>query len=293
MPTGTSGEGSRKDAVRRVGCAAHDIIQWFSGGQYESDSRSKQAPELVIQVWFEKLPDLKDVRMICCGVQKVKRSQDYTLQRYNYYFLCLAVLTLLVRDATEWPSAVTGNSWGDDVNDAILQLQGLKWYDVHQYLGFGFCHLVAPDILEQHTHLLGLLGDALRKDGQFDTAKVIHETLWHEDLGLATHRGLLQTIRGTAHNLLTAGDSYNIQLSQLLSGSEFESTKETMTPEFQRRTRVALVKGTVNIMRNSARAVEATYTMREVEDPTPFGVEFVFFVPLWDVITEKLHTSSG
>ncbi|KAG8764471.1 hypothetical protein FRC12_008085, partial [Ceratobasidium sp. 428] len=108
------GEGSRSDAIRDVGCTAHDLIQWFDAEDYaELEAKHPSVP--IAQIRFRRSFDILDVLAVCYSIQKTKACNIYTLQRYNCYFLCLTVLAMLSRQTANWEQVweadITRKKW--------------------------------------------------------------------------------------------------------------------------------------------------------------------------------------
>ncbi|KAH7332829.1 hypothetical protein B0J17DRAFT_632115 [Rhizoctonia solani] len=268
------GGGSRADAIRSVGCLAHDTIQWFSEGTYSNHPISQEPSELVVRVEFPQAIDLLDVLAICYSVQQVKRSSTYTLQRYNCYFLCSAVLNILARRTTIWAGAFTENTWNGIVDDAVHKLQKMEFDDAYGYLGLGICSLINSDfpVLERRKFILDALREALSHRGLSELNTEIFDTLWFKDLELATHTGLLAGVKAAIELALKCTSTCAMRMKQLLSkDTMFESTKTIMTPKFQRKVTITLVNQAVKSIKTAAKSAAATYAMKQVEDQTSFS----------------------
>ncbi|KAH7333767.1 hypothetical protein B0J17DRAFT_676787 [Rhizoctonia solani] len=152
------GEGSHRSAIKRIGCTAHDIIQWFSGLDCQADAISKEPADLVWQIDFPRNFDLLDVLAICFSIQQTPRCRPYTLQRFNCYFLCLTILTVLARRVGEWEGVVdTDVTWLAIINDLIGYLGHMPCESAEEYIGLGICSLLDPD----HRNPRGFILDAL------------------------------------------------------------------------------------------------------------------------------------
>ncbi|KAG8722560.1 hypothetical protein FRC11_002691, partial [Ceratobasidium sp. 423] len=131
------GEGSRADAIRRIGCTAHDIIQWFPPNGYENDTYSKERTALIMNIDYLESFDLKDVLAICYSIRRGKKSSAYTLQRFNCYFLCATVITILARRVSRWERMITQETWARMVDETTNKLRTMECKDAYEYLGFG------------------------------------------------------------------------------------------------------------------------------------------------------------
>ncbi|KAG8708288.1 hypothetical protein FRC09_001335 [Ceratobasidium sp. 395] len=126
------GEGSRSDAIREVGCTAHDLVQWFDAEDY-AKLEAKHPSVLIAQIQFRRTFDILDVLAVCYTIQKTKTCNTYTLQRYNCYFLCLTVLAMLTRQMANWEQVwdadITKESWrsaSDKMSGFVLESQYSK-----------------------------------------------------------------------------------------------------------------------------------------------------------------------
>ncbi|KAF8606236.1 hypothetical protein BDV93DRAFT_553991 [Ceratobasidium sp. AG-I] len=87
---------ARTDALTKHGSMAHDFAEVYPGDYLETlDEGSK----VLLEVTFLQEVDLMDVLKICYSIQQDSRTRSYTLPRYNCYFFCWCVLTILTREA--------------------------------------------------------------------------------------------------------------------------------------------------------------------------------------------------
>ncbi|KAG8681026.1 hypothetical protein FRC11_001672 [Ceratobasidium sp. 423] len=266
------GEGSRKDAIRRVGCTAHDIIQWFPKSKYCNDPLSKEPSELVVRIEFPREFDLLDILAICFSVQNVEISSAYTLQRYNCYFLCSTVLGILARRTAAWEAAITQDNWGGIVDNALHKLQTMEYTDVYEYLGFGICSLVNPDTPEPCKFILYSLSVFLRTTSIRNLNQDLSDTLWYRDLEPKAHAGLSSDISRAAERALRGTEPCATRMKQLLRNEmDLEPRAVIMKPEFQQTVAYSYVHGMRKAWRTSAQTAASTYAMQRLEDPTPFG----------------------
>ncbi|KAG9082972.1 hypothetical protein FRC06_004755 [Ceratobasidium sp. 370] len=138
------GEGSRTDAIRYIGCTAHDFIQWFTKTDYDRFS-AKCPSVLIVEVDLRQEFDILDVLAICYSIQNTKACRVYTLQRYNCYFLCLTVLAMLTRRVASWETMVTSDEWDSCVSSLLDKLSNLSPDDSKKYPIIRLCALLEPD----------------------------------------------------------------------------------------------------------------------------------------------------
>ncbi|KAG8699088.1 hypothetical protein FRC08_005509, partial [Ceratobasidium sp. 394] len=127
-----TGVGSDLDAVSPSGCVACDMIEWFPGDAYRqfvSDKPSEQVHKLM----FPKEFDLLDVLAICYSIQRNQHARRYTLQRYNCYFFCCAILSVMARRIADWPSILASDLWKTvrqrTLNLLVDAVQSSLWED--------------------------------------------------------------------------------------------------------------------------------------------------------------------
>lgn len=178
------GEGSRADAIRRIGCTAYDLIQWFSPEDYAATKWSRGSQEMLIQVDFPRNFDLLDVLAVCYTIQhEYPRASVYTLQRYNCYFLCNTILVVLTRHVAEWETLLTDASWGAIVDDMIDELRHLSLLPIEQqkaveFFALGFCSLLRPESQDPAGFLLEPLKSRLKTWALERIKKALAELLW-------------------------------------------------------------------------------------------------------------------
>ncbi|KAG8714062.1 hypothetical protein FRC08_012423 [Ceratobasidium sp. 394] len=105
-----TGIGSDIDAISPSGCVACDMIEWFPGDEYQqfiSDKPSEEVHKLRFPTEF----DILDVLAICYSIQQNQHARRYTLQRYNCYFFCSAILSIMARRVADWPSILASDLW--------------------------------------------------------------------------------------------------------------------------------------------------------------------------------------
>ncbi|KDN35093.1 hypothetical protein RSAG8_11875, partial [Rhizoctonia solani AG-8 WAC10335] len=224
------GEGTRADAIRPIGCRAHDIIQRFDKDMYNTHELSQVPSELLVQVEFPHGLDLLDILAICFSIQQVKESSVYTLQRYNCYFLCLTVLNVLTRRAAKWGSAIDRASWASAVKNTIQNLQKMKCSDGYEYLGLGICSLVNPDSSKPRKFILDSIRRELYTDGFSSLNKAIDGTLWQKDLGSVAQELSIEH----AAIAVTTTDGRAMRMRRLFNdGDTLESTNASNRSNFR------------------------------------------------------------
>ncbi|KAG9086899.1 hypothetical protein FRC06_002825 [Ceratobasidium sp. 370] len=95
-----TGVGSDVDAISLSGCTACDMIEWFPQHKHQEFTRGTPS-ELVYEVNFPTGFDILDVLEICYAIQQHQRAKKYTLQRYNCYFFCCTILSILAREIAD------------------------------------------------------------------------------------------------------------------------------------------------------------------------------------------------
>lgn len=189
------GDGSRADAVRRIGCTAHDLIQWFSPEDHASRKWTHVSQEMITQVDFPRTFDLLDVLAVCFTIQhRCPGASRYTLQRYNCYFLCNTVLILLTRRVAEWETLVTDADWTTTTDNMIDELKRTSLMPEEQYalefLSFGIPSLLDPNSSDPAGFLLEPLRSELKDQGLLNVVEETVGHLWYEHIKGFGFRGL-------------------------------------------------------------------------------------------------------
>ncbi|QRV80087.1 hypothetical protein RhiJN_08102 [Ceratobasidium sp. AG-Ba] len=137
------GDGSRSDAIRSIGCVANDLIQWFSEDEYNKFSASMPSV-LIAEVDFAKNFDILDVLATCYAIQTTQGCRAYTLQRYNCYFLCLTVLTVLARRISYWEGGVSTELWDSTLTSILEQITTAPDEGLGKHLILRMCKILDP-----------------------------------------------------------------------------------------------------------------------------------------------------
>ncbi|KAG8738984.1 hypothetical protein FRC10_006288 [Ceratobasidium sp. 414] len=145
-----TGVGSNVDAISLSGCAACNLIQWFPGDKYEAYVQDKPSV-LVAEVGFPRKFDVLDVLAVCYSIQQHPDSRNYTLQCYNCYFFCCAILTVLTRRVADWESVVFFNQWSELVEkvlDRISESASRSQPDGKRYYALRACSIFGDENLK-------------------------------------------------------------------------------------------------------------------------------------------------
>ncbi|KAF8598307.1 hypothetical protein BDV93DRAFT_594334 [Ceratobasidium sp. AG-I] len=115
------GVGSNTDAILPTGCMAQDLIEWFPSEAYNLFTRDKPT-DLILEIRFPTDFDLLDLLAICYSIQRGPRTKTYTLQRYNCYFFCCTILSVLARRSAGWETLITADLWDRLLTKALDQV---------------------------------------------------------------------------------------------------------------------------------------------------------------------------
>lgn len=99
---------ARIDALTTSGSAAHDFAEIFSSDRLTDLDKNS---DVLLEVTFPHELDLIDILEICYVIQQDARTRTYTLQRYNCYFFCWCVLSILARGSTSWDNTPSHTPW--------------------------------------------------------------------------------------------------------------------------------------------------------------------------------------
>ncbi|KAG8746527.1 hypothetical protein FRC10_004661 [Ceratobasidium sp. 414] len=201
-----TGEGSRADAIRSIGCTAYDFIQWFTKSKYDQFS-AKCPSVLIAEVDLCQEFDILDVVAICYSIQNTKACRAYTLQRYNCYFLCLTVLAMLTRRVASWETMVTSDDWDSCVSPLVDKLSNLSPDDSKKYLITRLCALLEPDNPRPGRFIFDTLRVHLSSQAGALASynQAMNATLWHTAWDSSICGGLITSLRSAAPAILEDG----------------------------------------------------------------------------------------
>ncbi|CAE6462829.1 unnamed protein product [Rhizoctonia solani] len=202
-----TGQGSRVDAVRIIGCDAQDYIQYFLPTKYESSIRNSRPSELVAKIDFPRDLDIMDVLAVCYAVYKRGRTRKYTVQRFNCYFLCGAILLALTRRFVRWEATVTLDAWQDAINKVLAHVEKRARDPNNTDLVFLVCHHIEPASAQPAEFILKALRDRLGTEPTYISLKqALADNLWRSSWSAHRDRAIAQHIN-SAIAIAISGDS--------------------------------------------------------------------------------------
>ncbi|KAG9094759.1 hypothetical protein FS749_011892 [Ceratobasidium sp. UAMH 11750] len=179
-----TGVGSNTDAITRSGCPARDLIEWFPKVQRKPDVPDKpdvpnKPSALIVEVGFPSEFDILDVLAVCCPIQKQPRARRYTLQCYNCYFFCCAVLSVLARRSVDLESMVSSLGFYKlrvQLYDSMNTLSNSP--EAKKYSVLRVCQTLKPqDPLAAKPVTSGLV-NALIRIGEESFQAIVGEVFW-------------------------------------------------------------------------------------------------------------------
>ena len=89
------------DTIMRTGCKTYDTIQSVESRILEE---LEQTSDCVVELHWqgEQSIDLLFILSICFALKQDEKAKQYTLQRYNCYFLSWAIVMIAARDTAAW-----------------------------------------------------------------------------------------------------------------------------------------------------------------------------------------------
>lgn len=254
------GEGSQAGAVLQSGCTSHDIIQWFPT-EGDANSNSQSGSDLVTQVNFPVTFDLLEVLAICYSVQKCNQSSKYTLQRYNCYFLCYTVLTILTRRVTERQDHVEPSTHTRIVNHMSEALERMEHQpeDALEYLALGVCSLLENG--NSTCAAAFIRGSLISKFNTvchgLDQNVDITGILWHEDLYMGENLEslLLRHVKDAASTALESDTAAAAVLRTLPNEADRAETRPAGPESSRSLTPDILTSGTMHLASMILRAL--------------------------------------
>jgi hypothetical protein len=116
-----TGVGSNADAISRSGCTAMDMVQWLPKDKYRA-FMVNGTWKLVSEIDFPREFGVRDVLAICYSIQTHETARRYSLQRYNCYFFCCTIISILARRCVRWESMFTEDLWESLLEGGLDQL---------------------------------------------------------------------------------------------------------------------------------------------------------------------------
>ncbi|QRW11655.1 hypothetical protein RhiLY_10654 [Ceratobasidium sp. AG-Ba] len=136
------GEGSRTDAITYLGCTSYDLIQWIPEKNY---GLATIESTLIAEINLGREFDILHVLAVCYTIHNIKPCSVYTLQRYNCYFLCLAILAVLTRRVANWETCLTDYTWDLCLKSVIDELSNLPLEEANSYVMLRLCNALDSD----------------------------------------------------------------------------------------------------------------------------------------------------
>ncbi|KAG8742413.1 hypothetical protein FRC10_001547 [Ceratobasidium sp. 414] len=284
-----TGDGSRIDAIRYVGCAAHDLIQWFTNSDYEQFS-AKYPSTLMAKVDLYQEFDILDVLAVCYSIQNTKACRVYTLQRYNCYFLCLTVLTMLTRRVVNWETMISRDNWDSSISALLDRLSNLSPDDLRKYPTLRFCALLEPDNPRPGRFIInGLREHLTSQPGALNNYNLAMSlTLWQTDRK-STLRNVLSTLLEPAVPAILDDPSYcATQFKHAARVSPEDSIRAMQSDGVLVKQYLKVVSKEADLaMAEAVERYKKHCRMREIEHPVPFGKQILsqLLFPLGGVLS--------
>ncbi|KAG9081926.1 hypothetical protein FRC06_005323 [Ceratobasidium sp. 370] len=199
-----TGEGSRLDAIRRIGSLAHDIIERITSDDYEREL--DETSDIISTIELPDEFDLLDVLAICYAIQKDKHSSKYTLQRYNCYFFCCTILVVLTRRLLNWERTFTDELWESTLDTALSELSSRSQTplseDSQRYIMPRLFAILDPESSQPTQFLLDAMWGRMGEDVWAGLNKACDKTLWGSRLGNATNKVLEDELSGVVERAI-------------------------------------------------------------------------------------------
>ncbi|KAF8592840.1 hypothetical protein BDV93DRAFT_567314 [Ceratobasidium sp. AG-I] len=178
-------------AIETDGTEAFDYVQSFDSIQQSANEPMGplRAANLVADIIFPRDVDLYDVLAACSSIAEHPQAGRYTLQQYNCYFFCWAIILLLSRRSGNWENAAMQQI--DNIQSAILQALvapvSAKNVKLARTLSAAYCSGLDPP----HLLLCNVLASELSSP-QFSCSvhRALSPVLWTHNVHAAVKHGL-------------------------------------------------------------------------------------------------------
>lgn len=226
-----TGVGSDKEAISPSGCTALDLIEWFPKDKYNSFIHDKPC-ELITEVSFPCEFDVIDILAVCYSIQQNKKAARYSLQRYNCYFFCCVILSVLGRRVGAWENTITTDLWMPLLQQALDRISHLSKSPpqptAQSYAILRICSILDPDNPHPAQFLIdGLriaLGPNTNADEDFNLA--LSDSLWRSDW----HSSIRKRIEGHVKTAASLISGYNGPCATIIN-SVHSSFSKDITPQ--------------------------------------------------------------
>ncbi|KAG8735351.1 hypothetical protein FRC10_010686 [Ceratobasidium sp. 414] len=281
------GDGSRADAIRYVGSTAHDLIQWWTKNDYEQFS-VKCPSVLIAEVDLCREFGILDVLAVCYSIQNTNSCCAYTLQRYNCYFLCLTVLTMLTRRVAGWETMLLNDDWDSSVALSLDRLSKLSLEESKKYLVLRLCALLEPDSPHPGRFILGGLRRHLASQAgaQISYNRTMNSILWQTARESALCNALNTVLEPAVPAILETESFCGTQFRRALYTDREDSELAIQSDDvLAKHYFKACGKQSELTLGRTIQISEKLRRMRGIEDPVPFAKRLLgrLLGPLWGV----------
>ncbi|KAG8704923.1 hypothetical protein FRC09_003251 [Ceratobasidium sp. 395] len=268
-----TGEGSRADAIRYVGCAAHDLIQWFPKTDHDSSS-IKPPSERIAKVDLGREFDILDVLAVCYSIQNTKACRAYTLQRYNCYFLCLIILAVLTRRVANWETKIKAKEWDSGLTAMYERWCNLSPDQATEFAILRICAYLEADNPRPAQFMFDILRAHLgsQAEGFARCNEAVRLTLWRADWKSGLRAGLIDSLK--ANPDLFRGTGYcGQQLKCAAETNEEDADLAIVSSESLLAKQYFKIKAKEMIRMNTRRCelFKDLWRLWRIEHPVPFG----------------------
>ncbi|KAG9075358.1 hypothetical protein FRC06_010135, partial [Ceratobasidium sp. 370] len=216
-----TGVGSNIDAITPSGCAACDMIEWFTATKYEAHALDRPS-DLVAEIQFPFEFDILDVLAVCYSIQKQTRARNYNLQCFNCYFFCCTILSILARRVVDLEDMVYSGRWNELLGQVFDDMSSFSSSpltpEAKKYSIICVCAALNPHDRSSGAAVIETLRDALCATPSASKAirRSIVDMLWLHDINRLLMDNLETTIDPGAERLC----------SQLLEPYSFPANPE-------------------------------------------------------------------
>lgn len=336
-----TGDGSNVDALRETGCVANDIIQTFPArmapdGSTDTSAQSGRlwpvarsisgqntgepprlataasppdAPnaDLIAEIRLPCAFDLIDVLAICFSIQRNATTRRYTLVRYNCYFFCWTILSVLTRRVANWHTILSPSHCASTLDKTLQTLESLSLTRCAstpdktvltfsslstkkplKHLAIRLCSLLDPNSPRPFQFVvdalrIALLDDPTRLPEQMNQATA--SALWYSDCiprvvattetVVKTAGALMLSLSNPCASLLHRAFTIDPNLLSLCDGCHF------MWKLYDREVAKQFARSTSS----ATREVKREYRRSQMENPTPMAKRIVSYAlaPAWAI----------
>lgn len=221
---------TRTAALARRGTTAHDFAQVWPKEQL---AKLDESSDVIAEIEYPQEFDILDILALCYAIHQDPEAKQYTLQRYNCYFLSWSIMTYLARKASQWDQLFTESAWSDAMGVAAENMTEMaRAHNPELYpheLAFRVTRLLSEDAEAPSKFLLDAVRAELEKDEtRREVSEALTKLVWQKDVNAEMKKGLNTAIKAAAEETSRHPTVGRIILEEPCSEEKLRSARQIM-----------------------------------------------------------------